>query len=368
MILDLKKADSPGKPMVLVVDDTPDNLVLLVDLLKDDYQVKIANNGENAIKTATMSDKPDIILMDIMMPVMNGYEACRLLKNNPETEDIPVIFLTARSEIQDEIEGFKLGAVDYITKPISRPILRARIKTHLELKKYRDYLKDKNALLEREVQERTRDVVAIQEATVLALTSLAETRDNETGNHILRTQLYVKALAEELRYHPKFLDVLNRDNNIRLIVKSAPLHDIGKVGIPDGILLKKDRLTEAEFNLMKTHTVLGRNAILMAERRLGVEIRFLTFAREITYSHHEKWDGTGYPEGLYGENIPISGRLMALGDVYDALISPRRYKPAIPHEKAVESIVEGKGTHFDPDVVDAFIRIQDEFLAISKNR
>ena len=302
------------------------------------------------------------------MPVMDGYQACRLLKKNPETQDIPVIFLTAKSEVQDEIDGFKLGAVDYITKPISPPILRARLQTHLELKRFRDYLKDKNALLENEVQERTREVVAIQEATVLALTSLAETRDNETGNHIIRTQQYVRLLAEELRHHSRFRGVLDDENNIRLIVKSAPLHDIGKVGVPDNILLKNDRLTDAEFNLMKTHTVLDKNAVLQAEHRLGTEIRFLAFAREITYSHHEKWDGTGYPDGQSGDIIPVSARLMALADVYDALISHRVYKPEIPHKKAVEIILESRGTHFDPDVVDAFIRIQDQFLGISRSK
>ncbi|MEN8613893.1 two-component system response regulator [Dehalogenimonas sp. THU2] len=353
------------KPTVLVVDDTPDNLVLMTDLLKDKYTVKIANNGERAVRIASTGTVPDIILLDVMMPVMDGYEACRQLKSKPETKDIPVIFLTAKSEIADEIKGFELGAVDYITKPISPPILKARLQTHLELKNFRDFLKDKNALLEKEVQERTRDVVAIQEATVLALTSLAETRDNETGNHIIRTQRYVEVLARALKDHPKFNNVLNDDQSISLIVKSAPLHDIGKVGIPDNILLKKDRLTEAEFNLMKTHTILGRNAILSAEERLGVTMPFLNFAREITYCHHERWDGTGYPNGLAGEDIPVSGRLMAIADVYDALISRRVYKEGLSHEKAVEIILEGNGSHFDPDMINAFAGITSEFLQIS---
>jgi putative two-component system response regulator len=309
---------------------------------------------------------PDLILLDIMMPVMDGYETCRYLKENSETRDIPVIFLTAKAEVADEMKGFELGAVDYITKPISPPIVLARVQTHLELKRVRDYLKNKNDFLEAEVQRRTQEIVAIQEVTILAMASLAETRDNDTGNHIRRTQFYVKALAGKLRHHPRFSRFLDDDKTMDLLFKSAPLHDIGKVGIPDNILLKPGRFTPEEFEIMKTHCALGRDAIIAAERRLGLELPFLSFAKEIAYTHQEKWDGTGYPEGLSGDDIPVSGRLMAVADVYDALICRRVYKEGMSHNKAVEIIIQGKGSHFDPDMADAFVEIAAEFIEIAK--
>ena len=350
---------------VLVVDDTPDNLSLMGGLLRDHYHVKVANQGEKALKIAQGEQPPDLILLDIMMPGMDGYEVCRRLKANLHTRDIPVIFLTARADMEDERLGLALGAVDYITKPISPPILLARVATHLALKASADFLRDKSAYLEREVALRTLEVQAIQDVTIMAMTSLAETRDNETGNHIRRTQLYVKALAEHLRDHPRFAHVLT-DRMVDLLYKSAPLHDIGKIGIPDAILLKPGKLTVQEFEVMKTHTTLGRNAIEEAERRLGMRVAFLSVSKEIAYSHQEKWDGSGYPEGLKGDAIPVSARLMAVADVYDALISKRVYKPAFPHEQACAAIVKGRGTHFDPDMVDAFVAIAQDFLRISQ--
>ena len=350
---------------VLVVDDTPDNLSLMGGLLRDHYHVKVANQGEKALKIAQGEQPPDLILLDIMMPGMDGYEVCRRLKANLHTRDIPVIFLTARADMEDERLGLALGAVDYITKPISPPILLARVATHLALKASADFLRDKSAYLEREVALRTLEVQAIQDVTIMAMTSLAETRNNETGNHIRRTQLYVKALAEHLRDHPRFAHVLT-DRMVDLLYKSAPLHDIGKIGIPDAILLKPGKLTVQEFEVMKTHTTLGRNAIEEAERRLGMRVAFLSVSKEIAYSHQEKWDGSGYPEGLKGDAIPVSARLMAVADVYDALISKRVYKPAFPHEQACAAIVKGRGTHFDPDMVDAFVAIAQDFLRISQ--
>jgi putative two-component system response regulator len=240
------------------------------------------------------------------------------------------------------------------------------LKTHLQLKRLRDYLKDKNAFLQEEVRNRTQEVMAVQDVTILAMGSLAETRDNETGNHIRRTQHYLKILADKLRHNIRFSHFLNDDKTIDLLFKSAPLHDIGKVGIPDHILLKPGRFTPEEFEIMKTHTTLGRDSIIAAEKRLGLELPFLAYAKEIAYSHQEKWDGTGYPEGLSGDDIPISGRLMAVADVYDALISRRVYKEGMPHEKALGIILEGRGTHFDPDIVDAFMDCADEFLAVAR--
>jgi putative two-component system response regulator len=361
----MNKLNEQYKATLLVVDDTPDNLALMSALLKDQYKVKLANSGERCLKIADADTPPDLILLDVMMPEMDGYEACRRLKANIRTRDIPIIFLTAKSEIDDETKGLELGAVDYITKPISPPIVLARIKTHLSMKSMQDFLRDQNKFLEAEVMKRTAEVLAIQDVTIHAMASLAETRDSDTGNHIRRTQHYVKVLAEKLRFNPRFAHFLNDDKIIEILFKSAPLHDIGKIGIPDRILLKPGRFEPAEFEIMKTHATLGRDAILQAERELGIEMPFLKYAKEIAYGHQEKWDGSGYPQGLTGDAIPIAARIMAVADVYDALISRRVYKQGIPHEKAVQMISDGKGSHFDPDMVDAFLELQDEFQAIA---
>jgi putative two-component system response regulator len=354
------------KATILVVDDTPDNLTLMSGLLKSDYKVKVANSGEKALKIAQSDTPPDLILLDIMMPEMDGYAVCFHLKVNPQTAHIPVIFLTAKTEVADETKGFELGAVDYITKPISPLVVMSRVAAHLAAKKIQDILRNQNHFLEMEVQKRTAEVAAIQDVTIHAMASLAETRDSDTGNHIRRTQHYVKLLAENLRKHPRFCAFLDNDNIIKMLFKSAPLHDIGKVGIPDKILLKPAKLTYEEFEIMKTHTTLGRNAILQAEKELGLDVPFLSLAKEIAYGHQEKWDGSGYPQGLKGNEIPITARLMAVADVYDALISRRVYKAGMPHEQAMQIILEGKGSHFDADMVDAFLELQDEFKAIAE--
>ncbi|NCA71276.1 MAG: two-component system response regulator, partial [Sphingobacteriia bacterium] len=312
------------KATLMVVDDTPQNLALMSELLRETYRLTVANNGERALKLLQSQEPPDLILLDIMMPGMDGYEVLQRIKEDPRTSAIPVIFLTAKSDVEDEAHGLRLGAVDYITKPISPPIVLARVQTQLTLKAAADFLRDKAAYLEAEVARRTRQVEAIQDVTVLAMSSMAETRDNETGHHILRTQRYVRRLAESLRDHPRFHHLLT-DDYIKQLFKSAPLHDIGKVGIPDHILLKPGRLTPEEFEIMKTHTTVGYESIARAERALGIELEFLTPAKEIALSHQEKWDGSGYPQGLAGEAIPLSARLMAVADVYDALISKRVY-------------------------------------------
>ena len=356
--------DGMVKPTILVVDDTTDNLALMRELLKDDYQVKLANGGERALTLAAQTPHPDLILLDIMMPGMDGYEVCQQLKARASTQNIPVVFLTAKTAVEDERKGLEIGAVDYITKPISPPIVLARVKIHLALKAHADFLSNKSDFLEAEVTKRTREVVAIQDVTILAMASLAETRDSDTGNHIRRTQFYVKALAQHLSGNPKFSAQLT-DSFIQRLFKSAPLHDIGKVGIPDRILLKPGRFEPKEFEIMKTHTTLGRDAIEHAEKQLGMSVDFLSMAKEIALSHQEKWDGTGYPQGLAGEAIPLSARLMAVADVYDALISRRVYKESMPHEKAVAIMQAGRGTHFDPDIADAFVALQDEFQKIA---
>ncbi|WP_420403631.1 HD-GYP domain-containing protein [Nisaea sp.] len=358
--------DTQNRKTILVVDDTPDNLTLMNGLLKDTYKVKIANSGARALAIAASDPRPDLILLDVMMPEMDGYEVCRRLKSAPETVDIPVVFLTARNDQEDEHQGLELGAVDYISKPISPPIVLARVHNHLQLKRAADLLRDQNSYLEAEVRQRTDDIRAIRDATIVALASLAETRDTETGNHIRRTQDYVKVLAEELRDHPAFKDVLTTDM-IELMHRSAPLHDIGKVGVPDAVLLKPGRLTPEEFEIMKSHAALGHDALAKAEAVAGggKEKSFLRVAREIALTHHERWDGSGYPQGLAGGDIPIAGRLMSIADAYDAMISKRVYKAAMPHEDAVGEIRKGRGTQFDPDVVDAFLSIEERFRQIA---
>lgn len=356
----------PGahKHKILVVDDTVDNLTLMAGLLKDRYRVSLANNGEKALRFAQDEEPPDLILLDIMMPGMSGTDVCKALKNDPTTRGIPVIFLTALSATEDEQRGLELGAVDFITKPVNPPIVLARVETQLKLKLAADFLRDKNGFLEAEVARRTAELEAIQDVTILALASMAETRDNETGNHIRRTQNYVKLLGEHLRTHPRFASVLT-DSYISTLFKSAPLHDIGKVGIPDRILLKPGKFEPDEFEIMKTHCKLGRDAIQQAEDRLGMKVEFLTVAKEIAYGHQEKWDGSGYPEGKSGDDIPLSARLMAVADVYDALISRRVYKDGMPHEEAVQIMKDGRGSHFDPDILDAFVEIASQFNEIA---
>ncbi len=347
---------------VMVVDDTEANIDILVETLGDDYEVTVAMDGESALEFID-EGPPDLILLDIMMPGMDGYEVCRRLKANKETSKIPIIFVTAMGEVEDETKGLELGAIDYLTKPISPPIVLARVKNHLELKLAKEELENQNVILEIKVQERTRELALTQEVTIEAMATLAETRDPETGGHIRRTQNYVRALAGYLKDNPKFNRILDAVT-IDLLYKSAPLHDIGKVGVPDQILLKPGELTDEEFKEMTRHTIYGRDAIQTAGERLG-ENSFLRLAREVAFSHHEKWDGSGYPIGTKGDGIPIPGRLMALADVYDALVSRRVYKPPFSHKKAVDIIVEGKGRHFDPDIVEAFIVIQEDFRKIA---
>lgn len=350
---------NPKKQTILIVDDAPGNVDLLNLILNNEYRIKVALNGEKAIEIASdLADLPDLILLDVMMPGLDGYEVCRQLKTSSLTYKIPIIFVSALSEASDESKGFELGAVDYISKPISAPIVRARVKTHLTMY-------DQNRILEEKVRERTEELAHAQDVTIIGFAALAEFRDHETGAHIIRTQQYVHILAQYLAIHPRFMASLGKEE-IELLYKSAPLHDIGKIAVPDNILLKPGKLTPAEFDEMKKHTFYGRDAIARAEQALGnAQNSFLRLAKEIAFTHHEKWNGTGYPQGLSGDDIPISGRLMALADIYDALVSQRVYKAAMPHETAVEIIATERGQHLDPDVVDAFIDLQGTFKNIA---
>ncbi len=366
----------PSLATILVVDDTPQNIEILGQLLQPHYKVRVANSGERALKSAHNSPRPDLILLDVMMPGMDGYEVLRRLREDPSTSDIPVIFVTAMDGNENEEHGLSLGAVDYITKPVVPAIVLARVHAQLELKAARDRLARDNQWLETEVNRRMRENLLIQDLSVRALACVAEARDNETGNHIVRTQTYVNLLAQQLQPNPRFIGTLTPER-MSMIVKAAPLHDIGKVGIPDAILLKPGRLTPEEFTIMKTHPQIGADAIAKAveQSRTGehqdavskspAAFAFLEVAREICLGHHEKWDGSGYPQGLVADAIPVSARLMALADVFDALMSRRVYKPPMTLEEATEIILQGRGTHFDPDVVDAFMACRTEFADIA---
>ena len=338
-----------------MVDDIEANIDILVETLGDDYKVRVAMDGETALEDAIQAP-PDLILLDIVMPDMDGYEVCRRLKAAKETRDIPVIFLTSLSEEGDEAKGLALGAADYITKPFNAELVKSRVHNHLALKLHRDHL-------EALVRERTRSLLLTQEVTIESLGTLTEFRNPETGGHIKRTQNYTRCMAEYLRTQPRFQTILD-DETIELMYQSAPLHDIGKVGVPDHILLKPGAFAAVEFDEIKKHPVYGRNAIMVSERKLGRD-SFMRYAREIAYAHHEKWDGTGYPQGLKGEEIPLSGRIIAIADVYDALVSRRIYRPPLPHSKAVSTIVEGRGTHFDPELTDTFEVLAGDFRSIA---
>lgn len=363
---DLAKAASQKSATLLVVDDSPSNVALLGDVLQAQYRVLAATSGQRALELARGQPRPDLILLDVVMPGMDGYAVLATLREDVRTRGIPVIFVTGMNAVHDEEHGLEQGAVDYITKPIRPAIVLARVHTQLELKRARDWLADQNAYLEQEVARRMQENQIVQDVSIHALADLAEMRDPETGNHIHRTQGYVQALARHLQTHPRFAAVLT-DYFVRLLTKSAPLHDIGKVGIPDHILLKPGKLTDEEWAIMRTHAKLGADAIAHAQRDAEKPVAFLDLAREITHWHHEKWDGSGYPDGLAGDAIPVSARLMALADVFDALISVRVYKAAMSMEQARAIIVEGSGHHFDPDVVDAFVTIFDEFKSIAEH-
>lgn len=344
---------------VLIVDDTPTNIDILVESLGDDYDLSVATDGAAALDQVKR-EKPDLILLDIMMPGMDGYDVCDRLKKDLVTADIPIIFLTALGEVKNKTRGFEIGGVDYITKPFEITEIKARVKTQLSLLMARRELAAQNEILENRVRERTRELLGIRDATIRSLAALAECRDTDTGNHIWRTQKYIVCLAEWYR------DIAPDGTlpDIEILGKSAALHDIGKVGVPDHILFKPGPLTAEEFDLMKNHTIKGWDTIRKAQEGLPPD-NFLRYAEEIAYTHHEKWDGTGYPRGLKGTQIPLSGRLMAVADVYDALISPRVYKKALPHSEAVQIISRDSGTHFDPDMVTGFMEVQETFRHIA---
>jgi putative two-component system response regulator len=353
-----------AKTTILIIDSVPDNLVRMEGLLQDHHHVKLARLGADGLRIAALSPRPDLIVLGAQLSDMGGMAVLRDLKANFLTADIAVLFAADPDARSLQREALGAGAADLLELPLLPELLRARVDTQLQLRQARALLKDQHSHFELLVAQRTREVALLQDATILAMASLAESRDQGVGQHIRRTQHYVMALARELRFQASYTAELT-DDNIALLFKAAPLHDIGKVGVPDAILLKPGKLTSEEFEQMKRHTVYGRDAIANVEATLGGPTQFTRYASEITYSHQEKWDGSGYPQGLEGTAIPLSARMMAVADVYDALITERAYRPAFTHETAVELIRQCSGSHFDPDVVDAMLAIEEKFNDIA---
>ncbi|HZX29842.1 MAG TPA: two-component system response regulator [Rhodocyclaceae bacterium] len=354
-----------GKETVLVVDDTPENLGALGEILRPHYHVRLANTGQRALEICAAEPRPDLVLLDVNMPAMDGYEVLSRLHADPDARGIPVIFVTGLNSVDDEERGLELGAVDYITKPIRPRIVLARVRTHLDLKRANDLLVDHNLYLEQEISRRVDELADIQNLSIHTLAHLADTRDAETGKHLRRTQEYMRILATELARRPEYAGLLS-PYAIDLLAKSAPLHDIGKVGVPDNILRKPGALTPEEYEIMKGHCLMGWEAIEAAERDADRPAEYLRIAKEIARHHHEKWDGTGYPDRLAGIDIPLAARLMAIADAFDAMVSWRPYRHPMSFSEARDRIHQGRGSHFDPAIVDAFDAVSDRMEAIAK--
>jgi len=335
---------SDHKASVLVVDDTSENIDLLVEILKGEYTVRAAINGEQGLKIARLAKAPDLILLDIMMPGIDGFEVCRRLKQDPTTSHIPIIFVTAKITTSDEIMGFSLGAVDYITKPISPPVVLARVRTHLALY-------DQNRELDRKVRQQTQDIHDTRLKIIHRLGRAAEFKDDNTGLHVIRMSHYARVLGIAAGMSETMADML---------LDAAPMHDIGKIGIPDAILQKPGRLDEQEWAIMQTHAQIGEEIIGKDDSEL------LTMARIVAISHHERWDGSGYPNALAGEDIPMVGRIVAIADVFDALTSVRPYKDSWSVDDTVAYLQQQAGKQFEPKLVSLFIENLDEIVTIKE--
>ena len=346
------------KELIILVDDNPTNLRTGINVLSEKYSVATAPSAEKLFSLLENS-KPNLILLDIDMPEMNGYESIKILKAKEETKNIPVIFLTGKTESDDELEGLSLGAIDYITKPFQPSLLLKRIEVHLLVEKQTVELKNFNDNLQKMVEEKTQSVLELQDSLLRTIAEMVEYRDDITGDHIERTQRGVEILLEEIKKSGLYPEnTKGWDTN--LLLQSCQLHDVGKISIGDNILKKPGRLSNDEFEEIKRHTIIGEEIIKKIEA-MTKENDFLKYAKIFAVSHHERWDGTGYPGRLKENEIPLLGRIMAIADVYDALISVRPYKKAFTHEEAVAIITEGSGTQFDPLLVEVFIRTAEKF-------
>lgn len=349
----------PEKSKIMIVDDEIAITVMLRNVLERDCrEVVLLNDSRMAVKTAR-ENMPDLILMDIEMPGINGFEVCRQIKLDEDLKDIPVIFLSGQNSAVDKIKGFDAGGVDYITKPFHIEEVQARVGTHLHLCS----LKYKLAFQKR-AEEKNNEVLDAQLTTIFALAKLAEYRDEDTGAHLERVREYCRLMAEELKENSPYTDHIT-DEFIHCIQNAAPLHDIGKVAIPDSILLKPGKLTPEEFETMKTHTIVGAENMQMVYNRYPGNA-FIGMGIEIALYHHERWDGSGYPDGLQGSNIPLAARIMALADFYDALCSDRCYRRAFSHEQVTAMILDAEGSHFDPILVKAFRTLNEDFYQVQQ--
>ena len=348
------------KDKILIVDDIDINRMILSEMLCDDYEVVEAADGFEAIDQLFHSQTPPkAILLDIMMPGMDGFEVIALVKSNPETEKIPVLFITASDANINESKGLKAGAVDYISKPFNPDVVKARLENHIQLTRYRSEL-------EALVEKKTADLTSTYEQTLETLASIIEYRDLESGTHIRRTSMLTKILIGQMLPMSRYRETLINAKYLS-IIKAAALHDIGKVGIPDEILLKPGRLTEEEFETMKTHATIGAKIMETISSNLSDDDFYLKHCCDICRTHHERWDGKGYPDGKAGESIPLTGRMLAIVDVYDALVNARCYKPKFSHEEAVELMMAGSGTQFDPELIEVFLAVQDKFRELEES-
>lgn len=339
---------------ILIVDDSVGNLKFIQQILHEYYKPVPVTSGRQALEYLR-TNIPSLILLDIEMPEMNGYETIRQIKDDPRLATIPVVFFSALSDDESELIGLEYGAVDYIRKPVIPRLLLHRIRMQLELHNYRHHL-------EQLVREKTDQMFQLRKVTIDSLAGLAECRDLETGQHIKRTSHYVDILTQGLLRNPHDGERIDKEIADHIIA-SAPLHDIGKIGIPDSILNKPDRLNDEEFEIMKQHVLVGEATLRKAKEELGFQ-SYLDTALEMCATHHEHWDGTGYLKGLSGTDIPLAGRIMSIADVYDALVTKRVYKEAMEHEMAVEIIRAGRGTHYDPNLVDIFMDCEQKFEEI----
>ena len=351
--------ESGDKPLILLIDDSPENLQLMSAVLGETFQVRVANRGELGIKLAKRAPHPRVILLDVLMPEMDGYEVLSALQENPETQHIPVIFLTAKSDEADEKYGLSLGAADYLTKPINPAVTVARIWTQIKLGQAQEELMRMNQHLAAQIDARSKEIIRLQEAAILVVTTLASARFPDASSPARRVQELLELFCRELQSLGDYQDEL-RDDRLEAFISAAPLYDVGKIGLSKELLIKDQVLTPEELEEMKSHTTVALEAMERAEQELGMEITFLKYAKLAALSHHENWDGSGYPYGLSGEKIPLYGRIIRIVDSYMAMRSARAHRQALSRDQAVDGLLAGRGSQFDPKLLDAFLKIEHQ--------